>query len=66
MTALREPVSDPLLDPEQAGELLGVSAYTVREMARKRELPAIRLGKFWRFRESSLRAWIDDRERAAR
>lgn len=59
-------VHDPLLDAAEAGELLKLSAYTVREMARKRELPAIRLGKFWRFRESSLRAWIDDRERAAR
>lgn len=66
MTALRTQVNDPLLDPRQVGEMLGLSAYTVREKARKRELPAIRLGKFWRFRESALRAWIEQQERPAR
>ena len=66
MTALRTEINDPLLTPDQVGEILGISGYTVREMARRRELPSIRLGKFWRFRESALRAWIEDRERPAR
>ena len=29
-----------------------------RQRARRREIPAIRLGKFWRFRRSSLDAWM--------
>lgn len=64
--AFRPTVADPLLDADQAGELLGVSAYTVRQWAKERKIPAIRLGRFWKFRLSSLDAWITEQERAAR
>lgn len=57
---------DPLLDAEAAAEFLGISAYTVRQWAREREIPAVRLGRLWRFRESALAAWIEDKERPAR
>jgi excisionase family DNA binding protein len=59
-------VADPLLDANDAAALLKISAYTVRQRARRREIPAIRLGKFWRFRRSSLDAWIADQERMQR
>ena len=62
----RRPVADPLLDANDAAALLKISAYTVRQRARRREIPAIRLGKFWRFRRSSLDAWIADQERMQR
>jgi excisionase family DNA binding protein len=52
-------IHDPLLDAEQVSKLLGISAYKVREMARNREIPAVHLGRLWKFRESSLIAWID-------
>lgn len=66
MTALRAHAHDPLLSVEQAAEFLGVSAYTVRQWARERRIPAIRLGRYWRFRQSSLDAWIQAQERAGR
>lgn len=56
---------DRLLSADEAGEMLGVSAYTVRQWARDREIPAVPLGRFWRFRRSSLQAWIIERERSA-
>jgi excisionase family DNA binding protein len=59
-------VADPLLDATDAAAVLKISAYTVRQRARRREIPAIRLGKFWRFRRSSLDAWIADQERLQR
>ena len=59
-------VADPLLDANDAAAVLKISAYTVRQRARRREIPAIRLGKFWRFRRSSLDAWIADQERMRR
>jgi excisionase family DNA binding protein len=58
-------VADPLLDANDAA-VLKISAYTVRQRARRREIPAIRLGKFWRFRRSSLDAWIAEQERQQR
>ena len=59
-------VADPLLDANDAAAVLKISAYTVRQRARRREIPAIRLGKFWRFRRSSLDAWIAEQERLQR
>ena len=66
MTAIAAHAHDPLLSVEQAAEYLGVSAYTVRQWARERRIPAIRLGRYWRFRQSSLDAWIQAQERAGR
>ena len=60
-------LEDRLLSVEEAAELLQVSAYMVRQWARERKIPAIRMGeRYWRFRRSSLNAWIADQERAAR
>lgn len=57
---------DPLLDAEQAAAYLGLQPDTVRLWARQRRLPAIKLGKLWKFRESALRAWIEQQERSAK
>jgi excisionase family DNA binding protein len=66
MTANLAHEHDVLLSVEQAAEFLGVSAYTVRQWARERRIPAIRLGRYWRFRQSSLDAWIQAQERGGR
>jgi excisionase family DNA binding protein len=52
---------EPLLKPIQAAELLGINRYTLERMARDRSLPAIKVGKLWRYRRSDLEAWIDSR-----
>ena len=58
---------DNLLSVDEAAELLRVSSYMIRQWARERKIPAIRMGgRYWRFRRSSLIAWIADQERAAR
>ena len=51
--------SEPLLSEIDAGRLLGLHPKTVQRLARKGELPAIRVGRYWRFRASLLNAWID-------
>jgi len=50
---------EPLLSEIDAGKLLGLHPKTVQRLARKGELPAIRVGRYWRFRASLLNAWID-------
>jgi excisionase family DNA binding protein len=64
MSAL--PEHDRILSVDEAADKLQLSAYTIRQWAKDRKIPAIRLGRYWRFRESSLDAWIDEQERAAR
>lgn len=58
--ALAPPVTfEPLLIPAEAAKLLRMSADTLLKMARAKLLPAIRIGKHWRFRASSLNAYIE-------
>ena len=65
--AVGMPYPDRLLSADEAAELLGVSAYTVRQWARERRIPHVPLGpKLKRFRLSSLQQWMADQERAAR
>ena len=52
-------IFEPLLSDKQAGELLGLHPKTVQRLARQGELPAVRIGRYWRFRASALNAWID-------
>jgi excisionase family DNA binding protein len=52
------PHFEPLLDEIQVGEMLGLHPKTVQRLARAGRLPAIRLGRYWRFRASSLDQWI--------
>jgi excisionase family DNA binding protein len=50
---------EPLIDAEQAGRFLGgLHPKTVMRMARRGEIPAYWLGKFWRFKASELSAWL--------
>jgi excisionase family DNA binding protein len=55
------PPFEPLIDPKRAGQLLGVHAKTILKMARAREVPAVRIGKHWRFRASHLDSYVRDR-----
>jgi len=50
---------EPLLSDAQAGELLGLHPKTVQRMARCGEIPAIRIGRYWRFRASELNSWLE-------
>lgn len=66
-TELSEAREDRLLTVDEAADVLQVSAYMIRQWARERRIPAIRMGdRYWRFRRSSLDAWISEQERAAR
>jgi excisionase family DNA binding protein len=55
---------EPLVSATRIAELLGVSDRWVRWQAAAGELPAVRLGTRWRFRESEVLAWVEDRRTA--
>jgi excisionase family DNA binding protein len=48
---------EPLLDSNEAAGLLRIHPKTLQRMARKGEIPAIQIGKLWRFSTSSLLLW---------
>ena len=50
---------EPLLSETDAATFLGgLHAKTVQRMARRGELPAYRVGRYWRFRASELDHWL--------
>jgi excisionase family DNA binding protein len=50
---------EPMINANQAAKILGLHPVTVRTMAARKEIPAIKIGKLWRFRASSLDEWIE-------
>jgi len=56
----RGPAFEELLDLREAASLLGMHWKTLEIMARGRRVPALKVGKRWRFRLSSLNRWLDD------
>ena len=52
------PKRDPLLTTAAVARWLGVSTRTVCLWAECKELPAIKIGRQWRFREGELSAWL--------
>jgi len=47
-----------IVDVEGAAELLGVSNWTIYQLARKGTIPGTRVGKEWRFVRASLIQWV--------
>jgi len=54
----REFVFEPLLDSDEAAELLRIHPKTLQRMARNRQIHGIQVGKLWRFRASDLEVWL--------
>jgi excisionase family DNA binding protein len=52
---------EPLIDADRAAELLKLHPKTVKRLAQAGELPGMKIGRVWRFRESSLDAWMSVR-----
>lgn len=49
---------EPLIDAERAAEILKLHSKTVKRLAQAGRLPGLKIGRVWRFRESSLDAWL--------
>ena len=56
------PNPEPLIDAVEAGRFLKFHPVTVREKAKKGEIPGVQIGRAWRFRMSRLIAWITEQE----
>lgn len=62
------PQQSELLTVSQVAELLQVPVSWVYGRMRKRSLerlPAYRLGKYWRFRQEEVLAWIESQRRGS-
>jgi len=50
--------SKEVLTTNEAAEFLSLTAYTLREYAKKGIVPARKVGKSWRFYKPDLVAWL--------
>lgn len=60
----RQATAERLLTPREAAEYLRLNPRTVTRLAREGKLPAVKIGKRWRFRADALAGW--SRSRAPR
>ncbi len=51
-------IFEPLLDSQQAGELMHLHHESVKRLARTGEIVAAKMGGVWRFRVSELEAYM--------
>ena len=59
------PEFEPLLNSEQAAQLLQIHHKTLQKLARRGDIRGTHIGKLWRFRVSDLNAWIEQSHRAS-
>jgi excisionase family DNA binding protein len=55
-----------LLTSKEASEVLKIHPKVLERMAKRGEVPALKIGKFWRYRASTLDAWINSRLQSGR
>ena len=55
-----------LLTSKEASQVLKIHPKVLERMAKRGELPALKVGKFWRFRATTLDAWINSRLQSSR
>lgn len=53
-----KPDLDALLTVESVAHLFMVSPMTIRSWAQNGRLPAIKIGRLWRFRRADIEAWV--------
>ena len=51
------------LTPKEASALIGCKEYTIKALARAKEIPFYKIGSRYRFTRSSLLKWMNDQEK---
>lgn len=54
------PEDNSLMTVDEVAEYLRLKPETIRSMARRGDLPGIKLGRVWRFRRSSISQILED------
>ena len=57
---------EALLTTKEASQILKIHPKVLERMAKRGEVPALKVSKFWRYRATTLDAWINSRLQSAR
>jgi len=55
------PVLEALLTSKEAAQILRIHPKVLERMAKRGEVPALKVGKFWRYRATVLDSWINSK-----
>jgi len=55
-----DPPDHEILTLEEVADYLRLKPQTIYKWAQERRIPAVKLGKEWRFRRSVLDRWLDE------
>ena len=60
------PLQQPekLLLPEQVADMLSLSRVTVLRLAKRKQIPAVKLGKVYRFGRAAIENWVSAQQTA--
>jgi excisionase family DNA binding protein len=58
MMAANPSLFEPLLTADEAAGHLRIHVKTLQKLARDGRVPSVRMGKYWRFRLSTLDHWV--------
>jgi excisionase family DNA binding protein len=59
MSTEQAPAPEKLLTPEDVAVLLGVSRLLVIRQTRSGKIPAVRIGKVYRYRSVTIQSWLE-------
>lgn len=65
ISAASMPTYERVVRAEEIAKLLDCSVKTVLRKAKAGEIPAVQIGKLWRFRRSAVSAWFDAQQQRA-
>jgi len=57
---------EALLTNKEASQILKIHPKVLERMAKRGEVPALKVGKFWRYRARTLDDWINSRLQSGR
>ena len=55
-------MESPLMNLEELAKYIGVSNTTVYRYLKQKKLPAIKIGRLWKFRKEKIDAWLEKQE----
>jgi excisionase family DNA binding protein len=61
-----ENTMEKLLTTKEAADILVINPKVLERKAKRGEIPAFKVGKFWRYRASELDRWITSQLQSAR
>ena len=56
-------MADTLMTVEEVAKYLKVEESTVYTWAKLRKIPAIKIGRFWRFKKEDIDRWLEERKK---